>query len=229
MKTTISLLAILTAMGATSAAMAADSSSPFGDTTFRPYVGVEYNFIGASIKNQTFDLDANTVNDFSGKPYADSYHGIVPNIGVRIGNHFGLEAGYLRTTEEDKSLSGLDFLAGTSGKTETWIDGWHVDANGYVPLADKLEAIGSVGVGRYKAHTELSGTIVAGGLNLGGGSAKDDISDTALRLGAGLQYSFDKNLSLRGMVRYIDVQFEDSGIKTADGAWTGALGVSYTF
>lgn len=65
-----------------------------------------------------------------------------------IGNHFGLEAGYLRTTEEDKSLSGSDFLAGTSGKTETWIDGWHVDANGYVPLADKLEAIGSVGVGR---------------------------------------------------------------------------------
>lgn len=228
MKTTISLLAILTAMGA-SAAMAADNSPPFGNTTFRPYVGVEYNYIGASIKNQAFDLDANTVNDFSGKPYADSYHAIVPNIGVRIGNHFGLEAGYMRSTEEDKSLSGTDFLAGTTGKTETWIDGWHVDANGYVPLADKLEAIGSVGVGRYKAHTELSGTIVAGGLNLGGGSAKDDISDTALRLGAGLQYSFDKNLSLRGMVRYIDVQFEDSGIKTADGAWTGALGVSYTF
>lgn len=158
-----------------------------------------------------------------------SYHAVVPNIGVRIGNHFGLEAGYLRSSEESQNLTGTDFLAGTSGKTETWIDGFHLDANGYIPVANKLEAIGSVGVGRYKAHTELSGTIVAGGLNLGSGSAKDDISDTALRLGAGLQYSFDNNLSVRGMVRYIDVQFEDAGVKTADGAWSGALGINYTF
>lgn len=222
MKTTTSLIAIAAACISTSA-VAAD------DMNIRPYIGMEYNYISASIKNVSTDLDANSTNDFSGKLNADNYHAIVPNIGARIGNHFGLELGYLHTTEESESLTGTDFLAGTTGKTDTRITGFHIDANGYYPVADKLEAIGSVGVGRYKAKTTLTGTIVAGGLALGSGSASDDESDTALRLGAGLQYALTDHVNLRGMVRYVNVEFKDAGDKLADGAWAGAIGISYAF
>lgn len=100
MKTTISLLAIITACAST-AAFADDAALPI-----RPYVGMEYNYISASVKNVTADLDANLTNDFSGKLNADRYHAIVPNIGARIGNHFGLEVGYLHSTEESESLTG---------------------------------------------------------------------------------------------------------------------------
>ncbi len=214
-----------------SAVMAADNAAlpSVGNMALRPYVGLEYNYIGADVTRYTADFDSNSVNDFSGDLFADRYSALVPNVGVRLGKYAGLEVGYLRSTEEDQSLVGTDFLAGTAGKTETRITGWNVDANGYLPLAEKLEAIGSVGFGHYKAKTKVSGTIVAGGFALGSGSASDDDSDTALRLGAGLQYSFTDNISLRGMVRYMDVKFEDSGDTLADGAWTGAVGVSYTF
>ena len=173
--------------------------------------------------------DANTTNDFSGDLYADSYHAAVPLVGVRIGEHFGIEVGYFHSTEESQSLVGTDFLAGTNGTSETDIRGWHIDANGYVPLADRLEAIGSVGVGHYKAESTVTGTIVAGGFTLGSGTVSDSDSDTALRIGGGLQYAITDNINLRGMARYIDVQFEDAGTEVADGAFIGAIGVSYTF
>lgn len=221
MKTSYSLLAFLTATAAAGAAMAEPSFGPI-----RPYVGVEYNYIGADVSSYAEDVNGNGIADYSGKPFADRYHSLVPNVGVRIGRHFGLEAGYLRTSREEQSLTGTDFLAGLTGEVETRITGWHVDVNGYLPLADRLEAIGSVGVGRYKAESDL--TLMAGGAPLGAGASFDD-SDTALRLGAGLQYGLNDHVSLRGMVRYIDATFDSGGFTAADGAWTGALGVSYTF
>ncbi len=228
MKSTISLIAILAASISTSA-IAADTNTSLNGWSIRPYVGLEYNYISANIKKQSADFDSNGTNDFSGKLNTSGYHAVVPNIGARIGNHLGFELGYLRSSEESKSLSGTDFLAGTSGTNDTRITGWHIDANGYLPLADKLEAIGSVGVGRYKAKTTVNGTIVAGGFALANGSASDDSSDTALRVGAGLQYAVTDHVNLRGMVRYVDVHFKDSGDKLADGAWTGAVGINYAF
>lgn len=200
-----------------------------GGESVRPYVGLEYNYIVTDVNSQAYDLDTNGFNDYAGEPYEDSYHALVPNIGVRIGEYFGAELGYLRSTEESKGLSGADFLAGTSGKTETRLTGWNLDLNGYIPVTEQLEAIGSVGVGRYEADYDYSGNIIAGGLNFGGVNLSDTDKDTALRVGAGLQYNVSENVSLRGMVRYIDLEFEDTGVTQMDGAWIGAAGVSYAF
>jgi opacity protein-like surface antigen len=208
-------------------ANAADQS--FAGMSVRPYVGIEYDHIFLNAKRYSVDTDLNLTNDFSGDLMDDRYSAFVPNLGARLGSHFGVEAGYLWALRGEESLTGQDALTGFSGTSKTRISGVHIDGNGYLPLGDKLEAIGSVGVGFYRAHTKISGTIVTNGFTLPGGGTTDTDHDTAFRLGAGLQYNFSNNVSLRGMVRYIGAEFEDGGTTLADNMWTGALGLSYSF
>lgn len=92
---------------------------------------------------------------------------------------------------------------------------------GYYPVdeAQKLELIGSVGLARTKAEAEIDATAI------GFTRARDDTSETKLRLGAGAQYEFAQDLNMRGMLRWQDADFEDS----ADNAYIFSLGVNYTF
>jgi opacity protein-like surface antigen len=220
-------LALVATAAISTKAIAAESS--FMGMGIHPYVGVEYNYMWLEANRFSVDTDLNLTNDFSGELMEDHYHGFVPNVGVRLGNNFGVEGGYTWTLEESVDLTGQDALTGFTGKSKSRIYGWHIDGNGYIPLADRFEAIGSIGVGYYRERTKISGSIVTNGLTLPGGGTSDRDGDTALRLGAGLQYKFMDNVSLRGMVRYIGTEFEDGGTTLGDHMWTGALGLSYGF
>ena len=74
-------------------------------------------------------------------------------------------------------------------------------------------------IARTKAEVEIDATTI------GFSTARDDETETQLRLGAGAQYEFAEDWNLRGMVRWQNADFDD----TADNAYTFSLGVNYTF
>ncbi len=181
----------------------------------RPYVGLEYQFISASLDDLAPDFSFDNI-------YADSYSSVVPHIGIRTGRHFGLEVGYTKSFSEETSFSGS--VAGISGTSnlETEASGWTIDAIGYLPIDqnDELEVIGEVGVGFYEL--DASGTATLSGI--GTVDLTDSEDSTALRLGIGGQLALNSNISARGMVRYIAM---DSDV--VEDAITFSIGLGYNF
>lgn len=175
---------------------------------FKPYVGAEYQHTivdYASVDGISFD-----------DVYEDNFNGGSIYLGARIHDHLGIEVGYNRTTSED-----VDNVLGTGVNTSLKLQSFTFDLMGYYPVdeAQKLELIGSVGLARTKAEAEIDATAI------GFTSARDDTTETKLRLGAGAQYEFAEDWNMRGMLRWQDADFEDS----ADNAYIFSLGVNYTF
>ncbi len=101
-------------------------------------------------------------------------------------------------------------------------EGWHVDFNGYLPILNSLELIGSIGFGKIKASANTDIRTV-NTLNSGPGitisnsyingvfvpgnsdstvSVAHNKNKTVLRLGAGLQYMVFDNVGIRGIFRW---------------------------
>ena len=135
----------------------------------KPYVGLDYGFTNA-------DLSEINGSSYS-MVYSENFHLISPNIGVKLGEYFGLEASYSQSAKEKKKFSGT--FAGTSISdlvTETEVSSFNLDANGYYPLANKFELLASIGVGFIQIDSDVS---VAGSLPV---AASED--ETAVRLGS---------------------------------------------
>jgi len=190
------------------------SGSAGNAADIKPYIGLDYQYITADLGNysgQSYSL-----------LYADKYQSVAPNIGVKFGDYFGLEAGYTKSLKENKKFTGT--FAGFTGSTDidTQITGYTLDANGYLPVTSdkKLNLVGSVGVGYYEVDTTVKLTIT--GLGSGVGSGTTD--DTALRLGLGAQYNMTDNWGVRAMVRYVPLS-----VQGVDSLTTYSAGVNYSF
>lgn len=200
----VALSAILLTTAAASATTVKKPHTYYSNSIPRLYLGVEY---GHNFTKPT---------GFS----SNRYHSIIPNLGVR-GEHFGFEAGYLRSCTQSTALR-YPLNQRIIGKAKTHMDGFHVDGHVYAPLAPQLEAIGSLGVGAYKEHYKASYQSSLGKSVYRTGKTS---SKAALRLGVGLQFNADKNLSLRAMVRHID-----NGVKWRMGeGWMGTVGMNFIF
>lgn len=179
----------------------------------RPYVGVEYGYMGTN----------------KSKFVANKYSEFTPKVGARFGQFFGVEAGYMRSLNSNKKLPTTGDFAGSKGKTRSYVDGAHVDANFYAPLTREVEAIGSVGLGKYSVHTKTKGKLVKKGQEVKAKAIKNK-NNIAYRLGLGLQYNVSKNVSLQGMVRYVNMRTHDYDVKKSGrGTWLGTVGVNYNF
>ncbi len=174
----------------------------------RSYVGLEYGQLFKSTSNG----------------YAKRYHSVTPNLGFRT-DHFGLEAGYLRSPSESVKRASVVNHVKSISKAKTYIDGFHVDGNAYLPLTNHLEAIGSVGIGSYKWNAKYTFSTTSSNTFLTTSSRVSTHRKAALRLGIGLQANLSKNVSLRAMARHVDHGFK---WKMNDG-WMGTVGVNYTF
>lgn len=172
-KTKISMLSVFAlTMAVSSAGYAYD---------LKPYVGAGYTYTDVEL-NHHFDAVAET-----------DYHSAFIAAGVQPHQNWGLEMFYQASKEESKSIAGL-----VKNKTDFQAIG--LDALGYLPVHQRVNLIGSVGLGHYRFHTDADGFV----------SLSETEKNLGWRFGAGVQYQLTDNLALRGMARYVMLD-TDSG------------------
>ena len=167
--------------------------------SLNPYVGAGYSYADAGYKGN-FDTLAET-----------KHHAGFIAAGIRPNRYWGAETFYQLSAHADKSA--LNHLV----KTETSFQAFGLDALGYLPVHDKVDLIGSAGVGYYRFKADYSRFV----------SGSDTENNFGWRLGIGAQYHVTDNLSLRGMVRYVDIN--DSGNDAVDDLTDISIGVYYHF
>ena len=207
MKTTfIATLAAATMLSG--AAYAANAPATMSDGFFfKPYVGADYEYFSANYK----DVPGTGVN--YDDIFSDSFNGGDVHVGARVHKYLGFEAGYFDTASSNKSG-----LLGTTASSSARIDGWTLDALGYLPLGDsqKFELIGTVGLAR---------TTAKGSVTISGTPYSANGSETKGRIGAGAEYWLTDNLNVRGLVRYQDADF--GGL--ANNVIVTSLGLNWQF
>jgi len=174
----------------------------------KPYVGLDYSYVKASTNNIVVE-DVLVSSEF----YEDSFHSAVVNAGIKLHKNVGLEAFYQKSSKEDGKLASLNIGGTTVGtdKLETSFDAYGLDLQGYLPLNENIELIGSAGLGQYKFKMKGFGY-----------TAKDD--ETGYRLGLGTQYNINEHFALRGMIRYNIIDSD-----AVDDIKEFSLGIRYNF
>ena len=141
---------------------------------FQPYVGLGY------VRTQA---DFKTIGgiDYS-EIYANGYNSINIFAGTRIHKHLGFELGYSHSDSQNVTKNFTLWGAGWQGQTDTKLKAYTLDALGYFPLPknNKIELIGLLGLGHYKADVKY--TLTVGALSA---SDKASISKTALPFRSG--------------------------------------------
>ncbi len=150
--------------------------------TVDPYVGLDYVYSDMDMKH---GADHQLENKFNSLSF---------NAGAKLHENFGVEAYYQQSDTEGKHGRDSRFYS------------YGVDAMGYLPVAQNIDLIGSLGIGQYEFR--------AGG----------DDNGLGYRVGVGAQYSFNNNWSARAMVREV---FLDEDVM--DNMFEVAAGVRYNF
>jgi len=188
----------------------------------KPYIGFD---LQRMVVDYNESIDAGGGNVLNGDTLLeDSLDGFNIHAGNRFHQNFGLELGYFRTREEEKSISagttvGPGLVATGNFSTDVQVQGITLDALGYIPLdqANRFELIGTAGLSWSKADVEI--TIP------GVGSADEDESEFGFRVGAGAQFNFTENVNMRGLVRYQTADFDD----VVDNLWFYTVGLNFSF
>lgn len=128
-------------------------------------------------------------------------------IGSEYNKYFGTEVFY------QKSLVKAQETAG--GKIKSSFHGYGLDAYAYLPLGceRKLSPFATFGVGKYALKKKIAGI------------SHNDKDGTGYRLGTGLIYHFDANISLKAGYRYINFD----RLSTIDHADELMAGIRYAF
>lgn len=210
------------------AIIGASSATAFSFEEICPYVGAEYEW------SHMKGAGANRVNAFQtahsfGRFYPKSYSGANFFVGGRWCD-FGAELGYTFTGKKSRTarfrqedvttqlLNAFDqfngFDTGTFGalalndslRTSVKLNSWHVDFNGYLPICECWEAIGSIGYEWARAKMHITGThaaanVIAGQPNVLGLNVHGRYKGF-FRLGVGTQYMVTECIGLRAMVRW---------------------------
>jgi opacity protein-like surface antigen len=174
------------------------------EISFKPYVGVDYQYTNVNYQ----DYPALGIN--GGDLAEDDMHGFNIHAGARLHQNFGIEAGFSWSESDDKNN-----ILGTGINSQVSVYGANLDALGYIPVTEKFELIGTVGLSYLTAKIDFSGAA----------TATDDESEIKGRIGAGAQYWITENINARGIVRYQGADFDDS----ADGAVVANIGLNYQF
>lgn len=126
MKNTVATLLV----AASTLAMAATANA---DTSFKPYVGVDYNY--------------NNSNNFN-------YNSGTVNVGTQFNDYFGTEVFYQKSDDDVKNVRH------SAEKETTSFDAYGLDLMGYLPMGCEQEfaLIGSAGVGEYTVDKSYNWT-----------------------------------------------------------------------
>lgn len=110
--------------------------------------------------------------------------------GYQFNRNLAVEAGYFDLGKF--SFSSTTSPAGTiDGKLR--VRGLNLDLVGTLPISERFSALGRIGAQHTRTRDEISGTGAAAGV-----SARQRDGGRHLKLGAGLQYEFNRSMFLRG-------------------------------
>ncbi len=145
-------------------------------------------------------------------------------VGSRLTENLGAEVGYAQLGKSNKTFQ-KGTTALSNGTMNVKMHNIYVDALGYLPVADEVDVIGAVGVGRLTTKTQLK---AANGTSLpittlANVQANDAKSKAGIRLGLGAQYKFDTNIGVRAMVRH------QKGNKVVKNVNSANVGLFYQF
>ena len=175
--------------------LALSANAQAAEYDFKPYIGLDYNY-----------TDADTDADYK----SQKYNSLSVNVGTEYNQYFGTEVFYQYSDEDKKQV--YDFDAKTS------FQAYGLDLMGYLPLGCEQEysLIGTVGIGEYTFDKKFNGI----------DSPRDyDDHGIGYRFGGGLQYRIDDKFSVRGLVRYVNL----NGVDNFDDMWEYTAGVRYNF
>ncbi|MFI3241680.1 MAG: porin family protein [Alphaproteobacteria bacterium] len=158
----------------------------------KPYVGLDVGVVSADLANG-YDLIAE-----------DSLYTYSVNAGAKINDNFGLEAFYQTSSEEDKTIGALT--------TTTSFDAYGLDVIGYLPITEKTNLLGSVGLAQY--DFELKAT----------GLATESEDGLGCRFAVGADYNLTDNVSFRAMARYVTLDTDN-----VDSLTEFSVGARYSF
>lgn len=151
-----------------------------------PVVGIDYQHVWQKGKG--------TFGPFLPK----SYPGFSAYIGTRWAENWGLELGFDHAGKKLRnalvSVGGVSQTVGTSVRRI----GGHVDLAGYLPVADCLELMGTLGVGWVRAKTHVSSKITSTGAAVS--SANVPVKTKAVpRVRLGFNYMVTDCVGLRAL------------------------------
>lgn len=142
-------------------------------------------------------------------------------LGSRFNEYVGAEMGYSMLGKSNSSFT--DTVAGVQTKYQynVKMKNAHIDVLGYVPVANDINLIGSLGLGRLSTKVKLAANNVDQKLT----AVQNDAAKTkiGMRVGVGAEYKIDSNISARAMVRY------QKGNKTVKNVKSAGLGLFYQF
>jgi opacity protein-like surface antigen len=138
-------------------------------------------------------------------------------LGMRFNENFGAEAGYSFLKKSHNVFTN----ANNKYVLDVKMRNAHIDAIGYLPVADDLELLGSVGLGRLS--TKIQEKFNDRVLQLSNEEKKLTKTKTGIRLGLGAQYKLTENVGTRFMVRH------QKGNKTIKSVNSAGLGLFYQF
>ncbi len=168
------------------------------------------------------------INQFTikDKTDGDSWKKTAPSVGallgVRLIENMGLELGYTAFG----AFKGTDVDANESFSTK--LRSPHMDVLGYLPVSSDFDLIAAIGTGRVTGKSKIT-TASTGATEV----ESFKIKANALRLGLGVQYKFDENLSARLMLRRQNLgSVQIAGKKVTDQKMnfnSAGLGLFYQF
>lgn len=149
--------------------------------------------------------------------------------GIQFNQGFGLEVFLQHTFDSSAEIdfydtTGTTLVSKYKSKVSSWAFG--VDALGYIPVTDtKFSFIGSLGGGYYIFDGNFDIVNYVAGLKH---SESDYESNVAFRIGLGGQYAFSDSWAIRGMVRYVALNYDEDE-DVVKGLVDISLGAKYTF
>ena len=138
------------------------------------------------------------------------YNSLSVNLGTEYNQYFGTELFYQYSDDEKKNIYGVDH--------KTSFQAYGLDLMGYLPLGCEQEysLLGTVGIGEYTFDKKFRDLY-----------SSSDYHDHGIgyRFGGGLQYRIDDKFSVRGLVRYVNL----NGVDNYDDMWEYTAGIRYNF
>jgi opacity protein-like surface antigen len=148
-----------------------------------PYVGARAGRINIDFKN----IEGINLSQI----YADKYNALDLHAGYNIGNSF-IEAGYLRSSDESKSLGSVTVGSITvSGSTNVKFDGFRIGAGHNFKINDQISI--KPFINYYDLKIEETLTITVTGSTTFRASSSFSGSDDMVDAGLGLDYKISEN------------------------------------
>ncbi|MBE6451480.1 MAG: porin family protein [Alphaproteobacteria bacterium] len=137
-----------------------------------------------------------------------NYHLLNVNVGTKYNQHFGTEAFFEQSSSDAKKID-------SESKIKSSYRAYGLDVSAYLPLGcyHDFDLTATVGAGEYVFYDKLNH------------QKHNRESGFGYRIGIGMMYNINENVSLRALMRYVDL----NDISKVNHLYEYSLGLRYHF